>query len=563
MFWLIWILIWIISPLLYSNYFVDPMYSLRDWACISATLTIAPFGFVFLKKFRFPVFGVWEKFLTLSIICLLFCLSFFLPSDLSFLAYLLFVVVVGFIVFNQMEKGEHWFFRRLSVIILIATILMLIISYSQLIYSFIDKSFAEQNKNLGVFSVYFGNINIFSQFISLTIPFQLYLWFSKSKPYEKICLISLIGSVTIISFTFCRSAILGSTLSLLLFFLYYRRLKSFFLIVLPYTIFVNLVVSPLITPNYTERSKSKVSTIFIRLALIESGLKASKDFPFGMGLGKYAFNSTPYRYKEPLVMKPDYNERSPHFEPIKWLTEMGVLGLLIAVISISIIFLKLFWKLRTKFKVDDLLITCIILVLSIEALTQFPLEMIHPLTALGICLGYYFHRISGSKHKKATLIICATTFIIGLSISMMHFFSIHNIKQIDRSLPDIQSLGCKYRLVDWRRCLDFSKSILRENPEKSNTILNTLIYNNPFNTFLINEVSFRQRLSGKQKLSCDGAKIQREIYGGFSFFGDSFWQGCDISNPNMEYHVLTYLNSWVKDSDIKIHPIYESALQNY
>ena len=218
----------------------------------------------------------------------------------------------------------------------------------------------------GVDVVYstFTNRNLFSSILFLTLPFALYGYFTFSKKWIILCLISICFSFFMITIIKARSvwlAIIISFFSLLfiIFFsknkLFYRKVlfsKKFILLSL---LIIIVIVSAFVLPKpmiSSHMSRKDItateSLVDVRLKAWEKTIPMIKEFPLlGVGVGNWKIMLPKYGVSGMRTEEGVYQYIRPHNDFFWVLAEIGILGF-IFYLSIFILIIYYILKIISK-----------------------------------------------------------------------------------------------------------------------------------------------------------------------------------------------------------------------
>lgn len=553
---ILWAIFWCIVPFSRSLYFQDPFYTPKLIFCFLGIMATC----LLLRgeSFQVPVVNKPKVFFALLIFTCLYLLL-YLPSDPSFLFYFLMVVASVLLNVTLIKKNGQKFWSQISLAVFFGSLICSLFSIGQIWHSFFNPKHLESSRAIGVYAVFFGNINIFAQYLALSLPFSIYLLSSSNRLKEiSVFSIGIIIMLLILSVTYCRSAILSVALCLLFASYLFKNKRVIFI-----TLFSILIVgTTLIAPSFPLKNKklqkTKISSIQARFEHYKHSIRMVEINPLGFGIGKYAFNTFPFRFEGVAGYRKRYNERSPHSEYLKAAVEGGVFIFILYLLGSACFLLKsvkFAWGRRND---EGFIAISLVLTLFIEMNLQFPFEMVHPLLILALLMSYviYNSQISLRKFQPPHPLIAVLIFF-GV-ISSIVVFS-HSSRKLDYYFGDFTTKMCSYQLMDWRRCLSFSQAIEKSHPGESNHILRSLLYYNPFNVHIVNEKVIRQKLLGEEANSCLGFSVQKIIYNGQSLLPEEPFSSCDPP-PVTKTGVLASIKQWLIESQIEVHPRYKHLL---
>lgn len=559
------------TPFLFSPQFLDPYFSLKE---ISALIAFGGALIAILWSpllgFKFPRFDRVTLALILAIFVILLLDFLFLPSKVSSLILIILFFISTILSIQLFSKqNTNQVSKGVSASISLALIAPLTLSTFQLFFAiFAGRAYSQPLSNLGYFSGQFGNANIFAQFCLLGAISSLYAAkHFNDKKFPSLSLVFpviFIWSSSLIALSSCRSSILALTASFLFLSMSWKTPKQWVLTFLLYIFVLYKFAAPMAAPNAEQIQTGKSASVSARFALWEASFNMIKDRPEGIGFGQFSFNTFPFRNTGDVFFKPNYNDKSPHNEFIRIALEGGIPLLVVGFALVTFLFKKWIGQIIKTGKEDpDLLAFALLGALFIESMLHFPFEMTHPVVILGFVSGYIVYRSNEVTDMPLPLPVKGIATLAIMIIITYKSLASHNIEKVDYYLGDFTTWGCENRLFDWRRCLQFSKSIEKAYPEPSESILERQLYFQPYNIHIVQEKVRRQfNRPETREVSCIGYNYHRSIYRGEDYFPLILKDKCHGNNVPSGKQALRLHAQWVNQSNIKTHWSYHRILKN-
>lgn len=321
---------------------------------------------------------------------------------------------------------------------------------------FLSGAFLSTMLGKGSFAFTFYNINKAAEFVGFSLALQLGLLFYFKGKGQKFLLLLIVMSLIYLYFSQCRSAFLGIIFCLI--YLLWRDHFSIFRKFFFYVVFgsISLMLFLIILELNVElpygKMWNKVGSSSERWEMILNTLSLIRDFPLGIGVGRFEYAAAPYMQSLPFEA---FNEHfnyifSPHSELFRFMAEDGIIvSLLLFVLFFSFIFP--FQKLK---KISDHCPESItfFIFFSVQFLFQYPLSQPFPLLLIPFVLASTFHNIHALQHYSIPSFQWVSRglgvffFFIALLLTASSYISLHYFdntklnRYVYRLWKDTQSL---------------------------------------------------------------------------------------------------------------------------
>ena len=323
--------------------------------------------------------------------------------------------ILYFLVVNNI-KEEHQINRLLTTVLFISSLLGI---YGIFQYQGIDFAFWKANVGRNQVFGLFGNVNYFAEYMIVTLPLAISLFFAtRNRTHKILLLIGILAMGGSLILTFTRGSYLAIGISsLFMFFLYLasrgkgfiKEHKKIFIFILALIILVTFLFA---LPNPLNKSGTVISKIKSRISISQftegSSLKRRiaiwkftalmiKDHPIlGSGIGTFKYNSLSYQAKffdqgENRRLYPYGIADKTHNEYLQLWAELGIIGLGIFIWLIITYFnygIKLLKRIKDRYK-QGILIGLMggIIAVLIDSIFGFPLHLPATLVLFWLVLG--------------------------------------------------------------------------------------------------------------------------------------------------------------------------------
>ena len=385
----------------------------------------------------------------------------------------------------------------------------------------------------------FGNVNMFAEFLILTLPF-LFFWLKQKQdtvPYF-IKLLFFSFSVFLIVYTGSRSAWLGALIWLLI--LAARYLKKIEWVSISIAIAAALITFHT-TPNLGTLPEEKNYSIGIRSSLYSAGLQLMKDRPFGIRPGQFMNEIVPYLMNEKVGPQEFSYFDQPHSEPIKWGVQQGIPFLILSLSALVIIFYYLvrnFIKSNREADSEPLFYLGSFITAAPQIAFQFPFENPSSAMFLAIVLGLWLSKFSESgKHIDLRWVFPAIGLasILGVINAFLFAFSIILESHYGTS-PDIMNIVCKAYPANFRACHLKNRSLFDlKNIQAFRQEFKTDFLNNPFFCDNLRLLPEYFNYANSEKKTCESLLLYNQIFKNQKTFKIEAMPACQRYTSPVQY----------------------------
>lgn len=276
------------------------------------------------------------------------------------------------------------------------------------IYEFYQFRILQNTTNISLFISTFGNVNMFAEFLILSLPL-LFHWSryqDKLPQWVKLTLFAL--WVFFILYSRSRSAWLGLA--------FWTALQLRYNITKKEQVYLGVAIAAFLVSLYAPAEADKLDSIkqnnvTARSALYEATFEMIKDHPWGIAPGTYIGEIEPYRMLT-SVKPSEYNYYDqPHTEVLKWAAQFGWLFSAITLVFATSVFYfiaKWFWAGKNAFLVESFV------VLVPQILFQFPYENPASILYLSFVTAMFFMQFE--KYNPIKLPIWYKLITVGLCV---------------------------------------------------------------------------------------------------------------------------------------------------
>ncbi len=350
------------------------------------------------------------------------------------------------------------FIKKISLPFLALWICIISITFWQII----QLRFIEGNIKTDAILSTFGNVNMFSQFLTFCLPF-VYLWLrqQESKSYQYLKFVILFSIAFFILYCRSRSALLSLGLWSL-FLVYYRLLKKPEILALV-SAGVLFIISHYATSEIVLINKFAPQFFSERASLYQASFELLKDKPLGIPIGQFMNEVVPYLIDKQVPANEFSYFDQPHSEFLKWGIQFGWAYLFLCSILLVVLVLELFKKYKSDLSEDKIesvfFISCLLVVLP-EVTFQFPFENPASLLAMALMFGLFLSSYSVKKmyQLKLAFPIIGLLALAGILNSFLYIGSIYFQSHYSNS-PDLMNIACQAYPADFRPCFYKNKSL--------------------------------------------------------------------------------------------------------
>lgn len=254
--------------------------------------------------------------------------------------------------------------KNFSILILVTSALVLYFAGADFYKFRIEASNLQSGFLLGSF----GNVNMMSEFLILTLPL-IFLWLKAEDSIAKLIkYVVFVGWIFFIMYGRSRSAWIGLFVWSLWQIYQGNRKQTLIPLLIAYLIYAVALYTPSTGPQANEVVKG--NSFAERVALYKSSAQLILNNPIGVGVGQFENKAIPYLLKSDLKPSDMVYFDQPHSELIKWGVQFGWLGILLPLLIFGFIAKKIFWPIDKKnsFLIESLFVA------APQIAFQFPFE---------------------------------------------------------------------------------------------------------------------------------------------------------------------------------------------
>lgn len=293
----------------------------------------------------------------------------------------------------------------------------------------------------------FGNINMFAEFLVLTVPFLFHWTRHKDKVPEWLKLVLFSFWIFFILYCRSRSAWVGLAIWLIIQFRYKISKKELLYISLSFVLYLASMYAPAHEHNIGE---VKANNAAARLSLYEATYELIKDHPWGIKAGRYMGEIEPYQM-DSAYRPSEFNYfDQPHSEFLKWGAQFGWVFLAAAgVFFFSIIFQLCKWFLS---KEKSYFIESFVVLLP-QILFQFPFENPASLLYLSLVFALFFMEYASDKTINVHFSyrpIAYILFLAGIYSAGGFVYSVYQESTMSRNENIVAA--CNYYPINIKAC---------------------------------------------------------------------------------------------------------------
>jgi hypothetical protein len=353
----------------------------------------------------------------------------------------------------------------------------------------------------------FGNENMAAQFFGLSIIATFrYLFTQKKLAFRAILALLLICFSVLLIKVGCRSVLIGSALGCI--FYAVMQLTRYRKNIIICGILAGLIAIPLLLIMRPQ-------TVQHRLEMWQNAAAIAKDYPLGVGRGKFAFYHVLYQQEDQVSPRAEgLIERTPHNEVLKHLAEEGWLYILLAFMLIGSFLYRSRKSLLKSFQQSETTqaIGAFAFLLLVELCLQFPFELALPYFMLTIVTGYFLSLTPKHENIAAPLLVSIPLFV-GMTtvISFLWLAELaHGIKRNDKAFV---ARACTLAPYAWRTCEIHLRHLLKENKpvDAAEEALQHLSLR-PYNFLTLYRLGYAYTLSGRKDLVCKLAWFHDRLF---------------------------------------------------
>lgn len=488
-------------PLVWSRYlndnFTEPKwFALRLTAGLSLAYLALRRKPILLPRFNLALGLTLSLWLALSLLNPILQGTFYWPADLWLDRAAVCALTICFFQFESVDElflGVRW-------PVSLAAITVCAISLTQ----FILYRVIESQPSVRFFAGTFGENNMCAQFLCLALAVVLPLrqsairtrWFYWS------------SLVSVVIFTFLnlhqsRSALIGAGLIVtLLTFLHGKRefIRIGCIAALGLLLSVGLQSLQKTAAVPTDKSNSTAD----RKELYLETANMIWQVPFGVGSGRYEFDSIPFLKGGKFQAGEAMVYKSPHSEPLRFLAEEGIAWSIVAGLAMLMIFgfKQLFRSLRAG-DPQAIAISAVCLALTPEFLFQFPLENAVPLYFFGFLVAARLKRIENPVVSQG-LSKYVIGFIAVVVVSFASLFAFSNYQATTAVRSEEYVSACHRSTYNWFLCTSAARAAIESGDTKTGrALMLDELSRRPFDYMALRNLGIAEWTEGKKERACE------------------------------------------------------------
>jgi hypothetical protein len=345
----------------------------------------------------------------------------------------------------------------------------------------------------------FGNINMLSQYLALSLPIVFYTRKElQQSRWSAIIdfLVVLMSSLILLSA--CRSSILAMIAVYIMEILKpwaVDRKRAFAMAILSSLIFLMASNRVNIDTGQGALGSTKENSARYRLQIWEKTIEMGLDHPLGAGVNNFEYGFLPYKLTSSLAVESREVDKSPHNEFLRLFSEDGWPSLLL-ILSLMGIFLfrqvpKFFQTPQGSFGLRYLL-CCLP-----EIIFQFPTDMWSPvlLSALAVPLIYDFK----FRPVKFSIGIKAGLLLLSLVLPVLVW-----VRQVRVIPAEFSSVYCQLFPDEWKMCGEYFKVHFEAHEfQAASNAIAPVIRRQPFNFIALHFDYLLGNPENNSKLACN------------------------------------------------------------
>jgi len=355
----------------------------------------------------------------------------------------------------------------------------------------------------------FGNPNMAAQFFGFALLATFRMIFLKKPIFLKalFSLLFLFFSLFLIK-TGCRSVMIGVGLGSV--FYSVMQLKTYRKSLLISGFVAGLIALPFL---FLLRPQ----TVQHRLDMWQNAIHIAKDYPLGVGRGKFGFYHVLYQEQDQVSPRSEgLIERTPHNEIFKYLAEEGWAYVLMIFVLLGSFLYVTRLDLASSFKTNEKtqMVGAFALLLIVESLMQFPFELALPYLMISVVLGYLFSLAPRQNSSSWPFSVLVSIPLLGIFGTISWFLwrsdLAHGIKRFDAAF--VQE-ACTRTPYAWRTCdLHTGHLLQQKRSEEAIESLLTHLALRPYNFLNLYKLGHAYMMSGQKDLTCKFAWFHDRLF---------------------------------------------------
>ncbi len=385
----------------------------------------------------------------------------------------------------------------------------------------------------GFFLGSFGNVNMMAEFLVISWPLVFY-W-SQIKCKTPLFLKYTLMFFWIFFLLYCRSRSAWMGLGLWsLWVLWQKKVtkKEVIIFVSAFVIYQLSILAPT-TARVVEDVKQ--NSFGERLHLYKSTIELIKDHPLGVGVGQFMTEIVPYLVNSEFRPMEYVFFDQPHSEILKWASEFGWFGLVIAILLLGFIFINLTSK-YLKYEQQKLtspvqfFLTGSFLALIPQILFQFPFENPATLLYLSFLFAVWISTFAVAQEIALNFKKRIIFFVLAL-IGVAHAFAfVTSILMETSHNNDIELIeqSCDFYPININACFNKSHFLLmKENYIGARHSLDENLNKFPFHAGFLRLLPIYLKNNSTDQKSCEAVLVYNSIYSSQVFFNKDILNRCN------------------------------------
>lgn len=504
--WLFWTVIALlfITPLLRNKELFEPWF--LKWSSVYLASAVASFylavnsrvaavtgkllyiglAVIILRLFSFVITPTWIAFESIvNSICFLILLSFFLTS-----------------LKEQKISLNKLFYPFATSSLLISAIVLTQYFIFRVKAGYFDPYY---------FSGAFGNINMLSEYLLLTLPLICYFLRNSTGWKRNLSAYLMVTWLFIIFSGESRSALIAVGFWVILTFWRGISKTEFACTIVAASLF--FIVSNL--PLTTGTNKiAKAGSFSKRTEIYKGSLQMLIANPLGVGLNGYDYNFVPFQMNTGEKPTETLHYDNPHSEFLKWGIEGGWAGLIAQLALWAVIF----WQVsKLPWKNDETFFAKASVLLLIPQLTfQFPFELGTSVFYLSFVLAFALRFGKIKDYDFNSFARVGTTMV---SVLLAVYAATYSYSQyvVNKHQHDLEKLhvACRIHPSNTLACINYARALaVTKNPHFAHAVIKKELEQQPFQFIALKILSFTYFREGEVAKACEVGLVYSVIMSG-------------------------------------------------
>lgn len=389
-------------------------------------------------------------------------------------------------------------------------------------YEFYNTRIIDNSTDISVLLSTFGNVNMFAEFLVLTVPLLFHWTRYKDKIPNWLKLLTFGLWIFFILYCRSRSAWVGLFFWLLVQFRYKISRAEIISMALAFVLYFASMYAPSKENNLTAIKENNTAG---RLALYEASFEMIKDNPWGIPAGRFMGEIEPYQMNTSFKPSEYSYYDQPHSEFLKWGAQFGWVFLAAAfVFFISVIYVlgRWFWAQKNPLYVETFA------VLIPQVLFQFPFENPASLLYLSLVYALFFQEFATVKEVKIHFMfkpLAVALFFAGVYSSMGFLNSVYQESTQPRTEKIVTA--CEYYPINIKAChAKLTYYIDTKQFEKFVTEFKTDFVKEPFFVDYLRLLPTYYSIKQNNKKTCESLFLYSTIFPAQTAFDKKYYENC-------------------------------------